>query len=93
MAEWKKVRGRAQRQALNTPIQGTSADITKLALALFNEAQTSGKLIACVHDEVVVEAADLDAFVVADALRAAMKQACDTPLPPRSRSQSACLDH
>lgn len=50
-----------ERQALNSPIQGTSADITKLALGnLYQGLVARGKegrwrLVTVVHDEVVVE--------------------------------------
>jgi DNA polymerase-1 len=77
-----KLRRRVERQALNTPIQGTSADITKLALALFHERMDSkiGRLVACVHDEIVVECWEDDAYDVAGILAQAMKDACDTYL-------------
>jgi DNA polymerase-1 len=84
MAEWKKLRGRAERQALNTPIQGTSADITKLALAIFSETVDPklGRLVACVHDEIVVECVQDERAVllVGRTLRESMKAACDAYL-------------
>ncbi len=45
------------RQGKNTPIQGTSADITKQALIFINNAikNTSVKLINTVHDEIILE--------------------------------------
>jgi DNA polymerase-1 len=77
--EWQKARRRVERQAMNTPIQGSSADITKLACALFVEHcdPRLGRLVACVHDELVVEAREDSAGVVAEVLKAAMKAACD----------------
>ena len=77
--EWKKRRSRAERQALNTPIQGTSADITKLAMALFFERTDTrlGRLVICVHDEIVVEAREDSAGVIAEQLSSCMKEACD----------------
>jgi DNA polymerase-1 len=79
--EWTKVKRRYERQSLNTPIQGTSADITKLALALFHErASNVAKLVACVHDEIVVECREEEALDVGYLLKQAMKQACDTYL-------------
>ena len=48
-----------QRLARNMPIQGTSADITKLALTMIRKAFINKKIkafiINCVHDEIVVE--------------------------------------
>lgn len=77
--EWKQRRGRAERQALNTPIQGTSADITKLALAYFYESCDTriGRLVITVHDEIVVEAREDSTGVVAELLADCMKRACD----------------
>lgn len=64
-----------RRAAMNHPIQGTSADISKLALALFHEAGTVGRLIAVVHDELVVEVAEQYAEEVAAKLKWAMELA------------------
>jgi DNA polymerase I-like protein with 3'-5' exonuclease and polymerase domains len=43
---------------LNSPIQGTSADIIKKALCLLHErlSGTEIKIIACIHDEIILEA-------------------------------------
>ena len=54
------IRQFGERVALNTPIQGTAADIIKLAMVrvdnrLINEGLKS-KLILQVHDELIVEA-------------------------------------
>jgi DNA polymerase I-like protein with 3'-5' exonuclease and polymerase domains len=48
-----------QRLGKNAPIQGSSADITKRALALLYDAlePLDAKIVNCVHDEVVVEVA------------------------------------
>ncbi|CDJ43909.1 DNA polymerase I, putative, partial [Eimeria tenella] len=44
-------------KALNYPVQGTSADITKesLALLLLRLPQVRGQLVMCVHDEIIVQ--------------------------------------
>jgi len=51
--------GAIQRKAKNTPIQGTSADMTKLAMVWIREEiknqNLDAKLINTVHDEIVVE--------------------------------------
>ena len=45
-------RGHAERQAINSPIQGSAADLMKLKLVALHEART-GLLMRCtVHDEV-----------------------------------------
>ena len=56
--EYDKVVGAIKRQGANSPIQGTNADITKLAmLNLHNDLRTYGfsaDMIIQVHDEIVV---------------------------------------
>ena len=51
-------------EALNTPIQGTGGDGIKLALARLYEIRyrcPTAQLVACIHDELVVEAPRADA--------------------------------
>ena len=45
-------------EMLNSPIQGTSADIIKMALCLLHEklSGTEIKVVACIHDEIIFEA-------------------------------------
>lgn len=51
-----------ERQGKNTPIQGTSADITKYALVFiheeFKKKNLDAYLISTVHDEIIAEASD-----------------------------------
>ncbi len=55
--------GAAQRLGKNAPIQGSSADIIKRALALLYDAlkPIDAKIVNCIHDEIVVEAAEAQA--------------------------------
>ncbi len=66
-----------QRNGKNMPIQGTSADILKRALALLHGSLkgTSGRLVNIVHDEIVVEAAEAEAGSTAKILTEAMVMA------------------
>jgi len=52
----------AEREAINAPIQGTSADLIKMAMSrLFQELETGGyaaKMILQVHDELLLETPD-----------------------------------
>ncbi len=67
-----------ERQARNSPVQGLSADITKLAVALFYEmcAPSLGIIVAVVHDEIVVESPGDEAEEVREILADAMQGAC-----------------
>ena len=54
------VRGYAERNAINSPIQGTAADMIKLAMVklhkVMRENQFKSKMILQVHDELVFDA-------------------------------------
>ncbi len=78
-------RGFGERVAMNMPIQGTAADIIKIAMikvydklkADFPEA----KLILQVHDELIIEAPEKDAEGVAELLKNTMENACKLSVP------------
>lgn len=59
------IRGFGERIALNTPIQGTAADVIKLAMIRIDEAlRQSGlnaRLVLQIHDELILEADEADA--------------------------------
>ena len=64
---------------LNSPIQGLGADILKAALALLWEQylshQTDIKLVACVHDEIILEAPESQAEYAKQILQECMEDA------------------
>lgn len=62
-------------QLVNTPIQGTEADILKTVLSILPDLlnETSGKLIACIHDEIVVECLKDEAPMIQEILKSAME--------------------
>ncbi len=64
-------------QLLNTPVQGTGADMLKLALSRLPEAlkTTGAKIIGTVHDEIILECPEQTAAVVADILSVVMVEA------------------
>ena len=80
------VRSGAERIALNTPIQGTAADIIKLAMNRVCNALRSGghrgRLVLQVHDELIVECPQDEAQAVAVLLKREMESvaALDAPL-------------
>ncbi len=81
----RNVRNFGERAAMNMPVQGTAADIIKLAMVrVFNEL-ASGKfearLILQVHDELVVECPRGEVEAVADLVRNAMEQILTLDVP------------
>ena len=70
-------KGAMRREAMNYPIQGSSADIAKLALAYMRRelAGMDARLINSIHDEFVVECAEELAPEVSDKMEKAMKGA------------------
>ncbi|MDI1794091.1 DNA polymerase, partial [Staphylococcus aureus] len=62
------LRGFAERTAMNTPIQGSAADIIKLAMVKFaqkmKETTYQAKLLLQVHDELIFEVpkSEVDSF-------------------------------
>lgn len=73
-------RGELSRIAKNMPIQGTSADMTKLAMVrvherLLDETKGSAGLVNTIHDELVVECDEADAERVAKAVEREMADA------------------
>lgn len=68
-----------ERQGKNTPVQGTSADMTKMALVyIFNRLRKEGidaTVIHTVHDEIVAEAKENKAEEVAKMVKEEMERA------------------
>ncbi|MDJ0717472.1 MAG: bifunctional 3'-5' exonuclease/DNA polymerase [Prochloraceae cyanobacterium] len=64
-------------QILNTPVQGTGADMLKLALSRLPEALkgTDARIIGIVHDEIILECPEPTAAIAAERISAVMVQA------------------
>ncbi len=75
-------RGAMRREAMNYPIQGSSADIAKLALVYVREELEGldARLINSIHDEFVIECAEELAEEVSERTKAAMVRAGDDVL-------------
>jgi len=75
----------AERMALNAPIQGSAADIMKVAMLGAHQALTDAglrsRLLLQVHDELVVEVAPGEAAMVEDLVRAEMGRAVEMDVP------------
>jgi DNA polymerase-1 len=77
------VRSAAERAAMNMPIQGTEADLMKLAMVAVDKelAPVPGtRQLLQIHDSILVECAEKDAQHVADILKTTM-EAIDPDLP------------
>jgi len=79
------VRAYAERTAINAPLQGSAADLIKLAMirvdAWLSQQCSQAKLIMQVHDELVLEVPEADCERVASALKDCMEQAAHLSVP------------
>ena len=79
------VRQAAERIAMNTPIQGSAADIIKLAMLRVDKAlrerNLKSRLLLQVHDELVVEATNDERDEVVELLKSEMGKAMDLSVP------------
>lgn len=73
------------RAAMNTPIQGTAADIMKIAMIqVYQELKNNNlksKLVLQVHDELIIETAKEETQQVKDILKDAMENAIHLDIP------------
>lgn len=76
---------RAEREAINMPIQGTAADIMKIAMIqLDNELQQRGlrsKMLLQVHDELIFEVPDEEVDEMMGLVRTVMENAFELDVP------------
>jgi len=76
-----------ERQAINAPIQGTAADITKLAMRNLHkrirDERLKAKMLLQVHDELVLEVPHEELSVVAPLVRKEMESAFALDVPLR----------
>ncbi len=77
------VRGHAERNAVNAPIQGTAADIIKLAMIdIYAKLQPfETKMMLQVHDELVFDAPKGEIESVKPIIKKAMEEAIETKVP------------
>ncbi len=80
-----RVRSAAERVAQNTPMQGSAADIMKLAMlkvaALLESDSRDAKMLLTVHDELIIEASESDAKDLAAQVQAEMQSAYQLKVP------------
>jgi DNA polymerase-1 len=77
------VRGNAERMATNAPIQGTAADILKLAMIALDKRldETFARMLLTVHDEIVIEVQENRAEEVAGIVKETMENIFPIAVP------------
>ncbi len=79
------LKNREEREAINAPIQGTAADIMKIAMlkipAALQEAGLNGKMLLQVHDEIVLECPESELDVTARIVQETMQSAYPLSIP------------
>jgi len=87
-----QLRNREEREAINAPIQGTAADIMKLAMLsiqpAIERAGLKGQMLLQVHDEIVIECPQSELAETARIVQHTMESAypLDIPLSTEARS-------
>jgi DNA polymerase-1 len=79
------VRGYAERNAINAPIQGSAADIIKMAMisvhSEMKKENVKSKMILQVHDELVFDVHNSEEVLIQDLVRQAMEKAVKLSVP------------
>ncbi|HBH16905.1 MAG TPA: hypothetical protein DDW92_01430 [Candidatus Veblenbacteria bacterium] len=80
-----QVRSAAERVAINLPVQGTAADLMKVAMVKIHDklpaASAKAKMIMQVHDELVFEVPRADVTKVASVVKQEMENAIKLKVP------------
>ena len=79
------VRGFAERTAINSPIQGSAADILKIAMIHLNKALEAGayktKMLLQVHDEIVLQVPSDELAAIKELVKETMESAIELAVP------------
>ncbi|MFA6958299.1 MAG: DNA polymerase I [Thermoanaerobaculia bacterium] len=79
------IRANAERMATNAPMQGTAADILKLAMIqldqALDEAEPQARMLLTVHDEIVIEVPEGRAEAIAKVVKSTMEGVCKLRVP------------
>jgi DNA polymerase-1 len=80
-------RNRAEREAMNTPVQGTAADLMKLAMikvhTRLQQEKMQTRMLLTVHDELVFEAPEAELEPACELVKAEMESAYPLKVPLR----------
>lgn len=86
------VRARAEREAINAPIQGTAADIIKLAMLrlprAIEEARSGARMLLQVHDELVFECPISHLEPTARVVQRVMQDAFELRVPLKTEAKA-----
>jgi len=79
------IRSADERNAINAPIQGSAADIIKIAMKnifnIFNEKQFKSKMILQVHDELVFDVHQSELDKIKKVVKNSMENAVTLDIP------------
>lgn len=79
------LRSRAEREAINAPIQGTAADLVKIAMIRVHERlrgeKLRGRMILQVHDELLLEVPENEIDKTKEAVREEMESVAELDVP------------
>ncbi len=79
------LRSRAEREAINAPIQGTAADLVKIAMIRVHERlrreKLGARMILQVHDELLLEVPENEIDRTTEVVRAEMESVCELAVP------------
>jgi DNA polymerase-1 len=88
----RNIRNREEREAINAPIQGTAADIMKIAMLhvpqALAEAGLSGRMLLQVHDELVIECPQAELTKTSEIVQKVMENAYTLSIPLRTEARS-----
>ncbi len=84
-SENRNIRERAEREAINMPVQGTSADIIKMAMLKLDKTMKKqylkSRLILQVHDELIFEVPEPEQWVMQRLIKQEMETALELSIP------------
>lgn len=79
------LKAQAERLAINTPLQGTAADLIKSAMlqidTLFEKRQTLGYMILQIHDELIFELPDFEVMALQPIIKETMEHVFKLKVP------------
>ncbi|MBF0200199.1 MAG: DNA polymerase I, partial [Desulfamplus sp.] len=79
------VRGFAERMAINTPIQGSAADLIKLAMIRMDQAlkqeKMESRMLVSVHDEILFEVPEHELTLLMELARRVMEGVFELKVP------------